>query len=130
MSASETYRFEDCDLPFGFRFPISYEKFLSHPTIDIHPWWLVAKQPRLARLFFELLNRELGSSKPLIPFAKIDDDNGDIACFDGSNTSGSPRVYFWAGDVTLRDVDWSCRYSLDSFEDWLKTALHQGDVLG
>ena len=112
------------DLPSEFTFPENYESALNTVSRDeISPWWFVANEPDKAKMFFEIINVEMKSSKTLIPFAKIDEESGDMACFDGDDHGGNPRVYFSAGsEQTHENVDWDSRYHLESFDAWLENA--------
>lgn len=83
-------------------------------------WWLIGSQPEFAHFCLNLL-LGMGGSKVLIPFAK-DDDSGDIACFDGSDTSGSPSVYFHVGEESFAAVNWETRYR-QTFAEWLAEAV-------
>ena len=112
------------ELPSGFSFPKSFELALSTVSRDeIFPWWFVASEPEKAKLFFDIINIDMKSSKLLVPFAKIDDESGDVACFDGDDLGGNPRVYFSTGpEQTHEGVDWESRYYLKDFDAWLEKA--------
>lgn len=52
----------------------------------------------------------------LIPFAKVDDGRGDVACFDGDDSTGNPQVLMLVLDESGRS------YSFADFEAWLAAA--------
>lgn len=122
--------FEDQDLPAGFRFPDAYLKLIQDEFPDLNPWWFVAEEPETATLLYRIINEELRSKKLLIPFAKIDDSSGDVACFDGEDTSGNPKVYFSVGtENDMSGIDWSERYCLKNFDEWLEFAKKDHDLI-
>ncbi|GKX61435.1 hypothetical protein SOASR032_00040 [Pragia fontium] len=69
---------------------------------------------------------------PLIPFAIANDQSGlfndgyvILACFDGSDRSGDPRVYFHDYGYRGEDPAWDKRYNLDNFSAWLESAKEE-----
>lgn len=109
-------QFSPEELPPAFRYPQAFLDLVAAPAPELPgEWWLIGKNPDFARFCLATIQGKGG--KLLIPFAK-DDDSGDIACFDGEDTSGSPRVYFDTGEEDYAGIDWSSRFS-QSFEDWL-----------
>ncbi len=124
MMSGSLYMFEDCNLAPEFRFPDSYVLASRSGTSNIEPWWFLAEEPAKAALFFRILNVDLGATKCLLPFARNEDESGDLACFDADDFSGNPKVYFWAGEKSLREVDWDSRYHLADFADWLRSVSH------
>lgn len=52
----------------------------------------------------------------LIPFAKVDDGRGDVACFDGDDSSGDPAVLMLVLDESGR------MYSYPDFATWMEAA--------
>jgi hypothetical protein len=123
-----TYIFEDMSLPAEFRFPKAYIKLVQEGFPDLKPWWFVAEEPETAKMLYQIINEELKSKKLLIPFAKIDDSSGDVACFDGEDTSGNPKVYFSVGaESDMSKIDWHERYFLESFDVWLESAKKEAE---
>ena len=112
--------FEEDFISKGFSYPKDYLHFIRSGCELQYPWWLLRKRPDFAIRCFELLNEDLGSEKLLIPFAKTD-DGGDIACFDGDEKTGNPKVYFYAGEETLKNVNWSDRYFADSYNEFVSS---------
>lgn len=122
---SENYFYTKVLLPDGFRYPLEYIDLVHKGELQsLSPWWFLGKKPEFAELCFNVINEKLGGEKILVPFAKTDDD-GDIACFDGNDTSGSPRIYFDTGEENMRGVNWDERYSIDSFSNWLEMVLSE-----
>lgn len=104
-------------LPKGFSYPERYIQSIVKRE-NVSPWWYVSENPEYAELCFNVINAKLDLGRVLIPFAKCD-DGGDVACFDGTDLSGDPKVYFYTGEKTLVSVDWGKRYSLANFVEWL-----------
>jgi hypothetical protein len=101
-------------LPDGFVYPKKYLEFSEggdYPSL--YPWWFVDADSEAGTLFYSIRNRD---GRNLIPFAKVDDDRGDIACFDGDDTSGDPSVLMQVNDDSGRS------YSFENFDDWLLAA--------
>ncbi|MBL3557517.1 MULTISPECIES: SMI1/KNR4 family protein [Marinobacter] len=103
-----------------FSYPDDYVSFVNSCRELERPWWLLGKRPNFTMRCFKILNEDLSSEKTLIPFAKSD-DSGDIACFDGDDSTGNPKIYFYTGESDLRHVNWGSRYSIDSFSDFLSS---------
>jgi len=123
------YLYEDIPgMPIDFKFPPRYLSILKgDESLSIKPWWFVNNFPNNAQFFIKTLNGVGRSKKYLIPFAKVDDDGtGDIACFDGDDFSGDPRILFVGGDEPshkLADMNWDTRYSEINFDAWLDRVL-------
>jgi hypothetical protein len=80
---------------------------------EIYPWWFIDANSKAGELSY---SNRLREGTNLIPFAKVDDDRNDIACFDGTDTSGNPKV-------VMRVLDDSGRsYSFENFDSWLTAA--------
>lgn len=118
---SEIWVFPLEQLPPGFRYPQAFVALCQDPkSLESSSWWLLGQEPEFAQFCLKLV-RAKGGSKVLIPFAK-DDESGDLACFDGADTTGSPRVYFDTGEESYAGIDWNSRYS-QSFAEWLDEVL-------
>jgi len=112
--------FEPARLPAHFVCPSALLSLLDAPHCLVNSsWWLIAKDPVYADLCLQVI-QDKGGSKPLVPFAK-DDESGDLACFDGADTTGEPRVYFDTGEADYGGINWETRYS-QSFAEWLAEA--------
>lgn len=115
-------------LPVGFSFPMSFlELARSNQLPDIEPWsFLFTDMPSSLNYYGAMLQKY--PDKPLIPFAIIDDKSGFyndgyavLACFDGDDKSGNPKVYFH-DYAKPKAVDWRGRFSLSNFSEWLKVS--------
>lgn len=106
-------------LPSGFRYPEKLIQLSSSEAYpDIYPWWFIDANSEAGELSYSNIAAE-GSC--LVPFAKVDDDRNDVACFDGADITGNPRVL-------MRVLDNSGRsYSYLDFDDWLKAAQADAD---
>jgi hypothetical protein len=103
--------YKPSDLPSGFRYPQSYLSLLGEQRDhDLYPWWLIDASSRAGTVMLSIL-RETGR---LVPFAKSDVDD-DIACFDGSDTSGQPKI-----EMFCSTPDRS--YGFANFATWLEQA--------
>lgn len=117
------YMFEDVFIPDKFLFPKSYLEFIQSGFPDLTPWWFIVEEPEKAKMLYQTINEYKQSNKLLIPFAKIDDSTGDIACFDGEDTTGNPKIFFAVGsENSMSNVDWEKRYFVEDFNTWLKIA--------
>lgn len=101
-------------LPAGFKYP-SELLHLAATGDDpkIYPWWFVDATTQAGVLFHTTRKSD---GRNLVPFAKVDDGRGDIACFDGDDTTGNPAVLMLISDDSGRS------YSYADFADWLKVA--------
>lgn len=103
-------------LPKGFKYPAQFIS-LSKDTSSINgdeyfQWWFDDADTSAGELAYSVRNNFLNDFN-LVPFAK----NGDwIANFDGSDTSGNPRVII----VDLGDLPF--HMFCDNFDDWLAKA--------
>ena len=113
------YFFNNLSLPEGFKYPQDYVEFVDGDRKSLRPWWLIGSNPEFATLAIKMLNEETGSTKYLVPFAKTDDGN-DFACFDGDDSLGNPRIYFYTGEEDMSNVDWEKRYYIPDFSAWLE----------
>lgn len=124
MSAIYVY---DCkELPEGFSYPDVYLQFAHdsmRPTLE--PWWLLCDMPAVAQFWLDDLKRQY-PSRALIPFAKLEDTD-DLACFDGFDTSGNPRILYIHA---FSSVGWEERGVDLDFDSWLERAArdHQAYV--
>lgn len=49
----------------------------------------------------------------------------ELACFDGNDHSGNPKVYFHDYGYDEQYPDWDKRYHLNNFDEWLKLAKEE-----
>lgn len=119
----DKYLFEDYPLPVGFTFPTSYVEMVSASEYtDLDPWWFLAENKELSVWWADIL-RNLYPSRSLIPFAKHGGSD-DIACFDGTDTSGNPKVYYVHA---FASIGWEHRGEAQDFEQWLKEVKAESD---
>jgi hypothetical protein len=105
-------------LPPGFQFPAAYLEVVNGSVLPkLMPWWFLAKNERLA-LFWQGILREQYPDRSLVPFAKWDTSD-DLACFDGTDTSGNPAVLLIH---TFTTPGWENRGTLPDFGAWMVMA--------
>lgn len=112
MSTSRLYRADQ--LPSAFTYPENFRRMAESGAYPpIAPWWFVDAASEAGELFFSIREHD---GRNLIPFAKVDDGRGDIACFDGDDHSGNPSVLMLILDESGRS------YSFKDFDEWMKAA--------
>lgn len=101
-------------LPKGFRYPDRFVKMInSDKKMLLNQWIFIDPISEVGRLLFSLANTE---QKCLIPFASLENGDGDVACFDGKDITGNPAVYMLILDDSNRN------YFFKDFDDWLNNA--------
>lgn len=101
-------------LPNGFRYPEEIANFADpEAALKLYPWWFVDAASEAGGLFWNIRTHD---GRNLVPFAKVDDGRGDIACFDGDDHSGNPAVLIQVLDDSGRT------YRFESFTAWLTAA--------
>lgn len=116
----DRYVFEETLLPSGFQLPGAYLDIMRLPELPkLTPWWFLGKR-KASALFWLSALKEQYPSRLLIPFAKRDDLGDTLAAFDGSDTSGNPRVFHIHA---YTEPGWEQRGTWNSFEDWYKQAI-------
>ena len=112
------YLYTEDELPEKFKYPSSYIEIMSMDVIpDIEPWSFICEFKESSAFWM----REVKGKYPtrrLVPFAKVNYSD-DIACFDGADTSGEPKVYYVH---TFASSGWEDRGYTDNFTEWLKMA--------
>ena len=105
-------------LPDWFQYPADLVGLLEQENIDFGPWqllhgeWLEVRHTGLKERF---------SNLSLVPFARrLDDDN--VACFDVSEKSASPKVKIVHD---FASSGWEDRGEFNDFEAWLNAAKEQ-----
>ncbi|WP_426237650.1 hypothetical protein [Pseudomonas sp. TWP3-2] len=102
-----------------FSYPNSFiQTISSNPEIDIEPWWFIFFGEGDVNYWHHTL-KKLYPKRDLIPFARFN-ANDDIACFDGNDTSGDPKVviiHAYASD------GWELHGSYENFYAWLDAAI-------
>ena len=113
MSKFELYAGEQ--LPPGFVYPGEIREFAAtgeYPNLG--PWWFIDANSKAGKLAYSLRQHD---RRNLIPFAKVDDGRGDVACFDGDDKSGGPKVLMLVLDDPGRN------YFFSNFAEWIAAAL-------
>ncbi|ASA57883.1 hypothetical protein [Vibrio gazogenes] len=120
------YLFEGNELPDDFQYPNDFLKFVSSYDEKMIKPWRILGESKSELIFFRTSMNEIYTDKPLIPFARLEDSaNGDLACFDGSDISGNPRIFFHVYCYQGELPSWDKRYSLDNFNCWLEEAQEE-----
>ena len=88
------------------------------PPIDIEPWWFITFEEGDFNSWYHTL-KKLYPKRKLIPFAKFN-ANDDIACFDGNDNSGNPKVLIIHAYAS---EDWEHHGSYNDFNEWLNKAI-------
>lgn len=109
------YLFEDYPLPSGFQFPQTYLHLLEKSLPDIEPWWWLAPHKDSAIYWADTLRKQF-PARMLVPFAKYGGSD-DVACFDGADTSGNPKVLYIH---SFCSPGWEHRGEVSSFAEWLE----------
>ncbi|MDF7783976.1 SMI1/KNR4 family protein [Pantoea stewartii] len=112
------YLYTKDELPDDFRYPASYAEIMSMDIIpDIESWSFICESQESSSFWMNEL-KERYPTRKLVPFAKLNYSD-DIACFDVTNTTGDPRVYYVHA---FSSPGWENRGYVDSFNEWLKMA--------
>ncbi|WP_225084760.1 SMI1/KNR4 family protein [Pectobacterium colocasium] len=102
----------------GFSFSDDFIDYVSNTELeDIESWWLFCCSQNYVDFWCKKI-RELYPERKLIPFANWRYSD-DIACFDGEDTSGDPKVYYVH---CFASTGWEDRGYTDNFTEWLKMA--------
>lgn len=110
------YLFDEKLLPENFSFPQSYIEFISQEEVPyLEPWWFLFEYREDADFWIDEIAKQY-PSRSLIPFAKAGSTD-DVACFDGSDTSGNPKVFYVH---TFASTGWEDRGDVENFDAWLE----------
>ena len=122
--SKEKYLFEDYPLPNDFKFPQPYLDLMAKGLPDINPWWWLAPHKDSAVYWAYTLHKQF-PSRTLTPFAKYGGSD-DVACFDGSDPSGNPKVLYIH---SFCSPGWEHRGEIASFTEWLqKTEIEAAET--
>lgn len=102
-------------LPPEFVYPDEIQDFAEtgeYPNFG--PWWFIDANSKAGKLAYSVRQHD---GRNLIPFAKVDDGRGDVACFDGDDKTGEPKVLMLVLDDSGRS------YSFANFAEWKAAAL-------
>lgn len=110
------YLFDDKLLPESFYFPQSYLAFVSQEDIPyFEPWSFLCKYEVSAKFWIDEIAKQY-PTRSLVPFAKAGSTD-DVVCFDGSDTSGNPKVFYVH---TFASPGWEDRGDIENFDAWLE----------
>ncbi len=110
------YLFDEKLLAGNFSFPQSYVELVSQENIPyLEPWWFLSEYKEDADFWMDEIAKQYPSRK-LVPFAKAGSSD-DVACFDGSDTSGNPKVFYVH---TFASSGWEDHGDVENFDVWLE----------
>lgn len=110
------YLFDDKLLPQNFSFPQSYIDFVSQEDMPyLEPWSFLCKYEKSAKFWIDEIAKQYPSRK-LVPIAKAGSSD-DFACFDGSDPSGNPKVFYVH---TFASPGWEDHGEIENFDAWLE----------
>lgn len=106
------YIYSQDKIPKGFKYP---ELFLKEIDLNnnLYPWIFIDVDSDAGELLHTIA---MSDGKNLVPFASLENGDGDAACFDGNDCSGNPAVIMLILDDSGRS------YSFKDFSEWLKKA--------
>lgn len=108
----------DIDKLPNYPFPQRFVEFAqAEPKVDIEPWWLLIYIEGKINSWHNKL-KELYPKRTLVPFAKFS-ANDDIACFDGEDLSGDPKILIIHAYAS---EGWELHNEYPRFTDWLRSA--------
>lgn len=103
----------------NYNFPSTFIEFATtEPEPDIEPWWLLIYQEGKINYWHNTL-KNLYPNRTLVPFAKFN-ANDNIACFDGDDLSGNPKVLIIHAYAS---EGWELHGEHPDFSAWLKIAI-------
>lgn len=112
------YLYEKNELPDGFKYPEDYIEIINMDIIpDIEPWSFICEFQESSS-FWMMEVKTKYPNRELVPFAKVNYSD-DIACFDGTDQSGHPKVYYIHA---FASSGWEDRGYTDNFDGWLEMA--------
>lgn len=103
----------------NYNYPTEFVKTIQlDPAIDLEPWWFIAYEDGDVNYWYQTL-KNLYPKRELIPYAKFN-ANDDIACFDGNDHSGEPKIFVIHAYAS---EGWELHRTYESYSDWLDAAL-------
>jgi hypothetical protein len=114
----QRYIFEPELMPNSFRLPTTFLSLVNQerlPTLE--PWWFLCIDSEIALFWLDTLRKQY-PDRNLIPFAKMSDSD-DLACFDGADISGNPKVLYVHAYTS---PGWEQRGEVRDFQAWLVEA--------
>lgn len=121
IEGMKPYLYSKQELPKGFSFLHSFLEIVHQDSIlDIKPWWFFYEFETLSKQWLLEIKKQY-PTRSLVPFAKVSYSD-DIVCFDGSDTSGDPKVFFVHA---FASPGWEDRGNVQNFDEWLKLAKEE-----
>jgi hypothetical protein len=106
-------------LPRNFRYPANFLTAVKENSLpEVEPWWFLCIHESNARFWLTTLRSQF-PDRDLVPFAKLEDSD-DLACFDGADTSGAPRVFYIHAYTSPGHEG---RGEVPTYEAWLADAV-------
>ncbi|MDF7681821.1 hypothetical protein PT300_15030 [Enterobacteriaceae bacterium ESL0689] len=129
---SNIFLYDTPILPNDFTFPQSYiDTVKADNVIKIEPWVFLCHDIGMSLSYYGSLLIKY-KDHPLIPFAIANDQSGFfndgyviLACFDGNDKTGYPKIYFHDYGYNGKIPDWDKRYYLGNFSVWLELAKEE-----
>lgn len=120
-------------IPTGFSFPRTYESMVTSGSWpQIEPWVPLATDMPSSLYYYGAMLSKFQDA-PLIPFAIVCDESGFyndgyvvLACFDGSEVSGEPKVRIY--DYGKPKISPWENMSYPSFLAWLEAAKKESGL--
>ena len=110
-------------LPQGFKYPNSFVDYVSQLNVPyLEPWWFLGEFPDSANSWFSEIKKQY-PSRVLVPFSKRGDTD-DVCCFDGTDTTGNPKVYYVH---TFASPGWEDRGFVQDFDEWLSVTIKHSE---
>jgi hypothetical protein len=106
-----------------FRYPEAFLNYCRQNGVyTLFPWCIfdADRDPE----FWMKIVREWYPTRSLVPFARDESTSDDIACFDGADKTGNPKVHFVHCFAT---IGWEDRGHVEDFDAWLKIAKRESD---
>ncbi|MEK9495064.1 hypothetical protein V2H77_01015 [Photorhabdus sp. P32] len=129
---SNIFLFDNPLLPKGFKLPAEYVSLAERCiAIDLEPWTFLYNDMATSLSYYGAMLIKY-KDKPLIPFAMVNDQSGFyndgyiiLACFDGHDLNGDPKIYLHDYSNISKEISWNERYYLENFSAWLELAKEE-----
>jgi len=114
----QKFLFAAPEISADFKYPASFLNYCATAKNDSLEPWYIFEDAEEAMDWLETV-REWYPTRNLIPFARDDVSGDDIACFDGADVAGDPKVHFVH---TFASAGWEDRGNVPNFAAWLVEA--------
>lgn len=109
------------ELSCHFEYPSSFLEMIAEDVIcDLDPWWFLCEFEGVSDQWLKEIRNQY-PLRSLVPFAKVSYSD-DVACFDGVDTSGDPKVYYVHA---FASPGWEDKGYVANFDAWLKNAREE-----